>query len=283
MKTSKQIVGLPIIGINDGKELGTVKSLVVNPEQGTIDFITVHHEDWQISVKAVPFKKVIGVGDYAVTIESEMNIIDLTEIPIANTLVTKNIKIIGARVMSKKGQLLGKVTEYFVNEDNGSVVGLQLANQDSEVILAATYVYTFAKDILIVNEDADQNFYTQPEELLTGQAAASTKQDEIELIEAVTEQEQEQKQEQEQETVAEILPEVLPEIQYTKEKADLTQELLDRQIALLAGKKVMSDIYNKSGQIVVEKGTSLTKEMILAVNSDGPASMVELSMNVETD
>lgn len=275
MKTSKQIVGLPIIGINDGKELGTVKSLVVNPEQGTIDFITVHHEDWQISVKAVPFKKVIGVGDYAVTIESEMNIIDLTEIPIANTLVTKNIKIIGARVMSKKGQLLGKVTEYFVNEDNGSVIGLQLANQDSEVILAATYVYTFAKDILIVNEDADQNFYTQPEELLTGQAADLTKQDEIELIEAVTEQEQKQ----EQETVAEILP----EIQNTKEKADLTQELLDRQIALLEGKKVTSDIYNKSGQIVVEKGTSLTKEMILAVNSDGPASMVELSMNVETD
>lgn len=258
MKTSKQIVGLPIISINDGKELGTVKSLVVNPEHGTIDFITVHHEDWQISVKAVPFKKVIGVGDFAVTIESETNIIDLTEIPIANTLVTKNIKISGARIMSKKGHLLGKVDEYLVNEDNGSIIALQLVvANDEEVVLASEHVHTFGKDILIVNEDANENFFSNIDELFNG------KQIEEEVItssvENVTEEVAVQKEEEE----------------------DISQAFLERQITLLEGKKVTADIYNKAGELLIENGTELTKELILTVHNDGPSGMVELSMNVE--
>lgn len=266
MKTSKQIVGLPIIGINDGKELGTVKSLVVNPENGTIDFITVHHEDWQISVKAVPYKKVIGVGDYAVTIESEMNIIDLTEIPIANTLVTKNIKITNARVMSKKGQLLGKITEYFVNEDNGAVIGLELVCNNTEVILGSEHVHTYAKDILIVNEDADKHFLSQPEELINGQVTKVAAEDTV--VEELVEE------------VASVQEEASPSM---SEKDELSQAFLDRQIALLEGKVVTTDIFNKAGELLVAKGTELTKDLILAVNNDGPSGMVELSMSVETD
>ncbi|OIJ10287.1 photosystem reaction center subunit H [Anaerobacillus arseniciselenatis] len=257
MKTSKQIVGLPIISINDGKELGTVKSLVVNPEHGTIDFITVHHEDWQISVKAVPFKKVIGVGDFAVTIESETNIIDLTEIPIANTLVTKNIKINGARIMSKKGQLLGKVDEYFINEDNGSIIALQLnVAKDEEVVLASEHVHTFGKDILIVNEDANEYFLNNIEELFNGKKIEEEK---IPSVEDATEEVAVEKEEEE----------------------DISQAFLERQITLLEGKKVTSDIYNKSGELLIKNGTELTKDLILAVHNDGPSGMVELSMNVE--
>lgn len=266
MKTSKQIVGLPIISINDGKELGTVKSLVVNPEQGTIDFITVHHEDWQISVKAVPYKKVIGVGDYALTVESEMNIIDLTEIPIANTLVTKNIKIIGARIMSKKGQLLGQVVEYHVNDDNGTILGLELTYKDETVLLSREYVHTYGKDILIVNEDAEQHFLSNAEELSKRKVAA-----------ALTEEGDDSSLEMEKETF--INGNSLSQVN----KEDLSKAFLDRQIALLEGKVVTSDIHSKSGELLVNKGTKLTKDLILAVNSDGPSGMVELSMNVEMD
>ncbi len=247
MKTSKQIIGLPIISINDGKELGTVKSLVVNPEQGTIDFITIHHEDWQISVKAIPFKKVIGVGDYALTVESEMNIIDLTEIPIANQLVAKNIKIIGAKIMTKKGQLLGQVTELYVNEDNGSIVALELSFTNEHVFLASNHVLTYGKDILIVEENAQGHFETSIEGIIKEEAA-----------------------------VLDDAPEVQAE-------EDLSQSFLERQIALLDGKKVTEDIFSKNGELLVQAGTILTKDMIIAVHNEGPSGMVALSMNVENE
>lgn len=93
MKKSTEITGLPIISIQEGQEIGTVKTLVINPEKGSIDFLTIEHEDWQVSVKAIPFKKIIGIGEYAVTVESDRAVIDLNEIPIANQLVNKKIRI----------------------------------------------------------------------------------------------------------------------------------------------------------------------------------------------
>ena len=154
MKKSTQIAGLPIISISEGIEIGTVKSLVINPEKGSVDFLTIEHEDWQVSVKAIPFKKVIGIGEYAVTVDSENAVIDLNEIPIANQLVNKKIKISDARVMTRKGELLGTVTEYYTDEENGLVIGMQVKLKDKEVILPSDTVLTFGRDILIVTEEA---------------------------------------------------------------------------------------------------------------------------------
>lgn len=89
MKKSTQILGQPIISISEGAEIGKVKSFVINPDKGSVDFLTIEHEDWQVSVKAIPFKKVVGIGEYAVTVESDRAVIDLNEIPIADQLVNK--------------------------------------------------------------------------------------------------------------------------------------------------------------------------------------------------
>ena len=45
---------------------------VINPDR-IVDFLTIEHEDF-VSVKAIPFK-IIGIGEYAVTVESENAVI----------------------------------------------------------------------------------------------------------------------------------------------------------------------------------------------------------------
>lgn len=57
MKTSAQIIGLPIISIADGGQIGTVKLLIINPEKGSVDFLTIEQEDVAFGLKAIPFKK----------------------------------------------------------------------------------------------------------------------------------------------------------------------------------------------------------------------------------
>ncbi|OIK14351.1 PRC-barrel domain-containing protein [Bacillus sp. MUM 13] len=166
MRTSAQILGLPIISIKEGQEIGTVKSLVINPEKGSVDFLTIEHEEWQVSVKAIPFKKVIGIGEYAVTVESERSVIDLNEIPIANQLVNKKIKITDAKVMTRKGELLGAVHEFFTDEENGMVIGMLMKQKENEFVLPSETVLTFGKDILIVTEDAASHFLTNPLHLI---------------------------------------------------------------------------------------------------------------------
>lgn len=154
MKKSSEVKNLPIISLNSGEQLGVVKTLVVNPEKGYVDFLTIENEEWQTSVKAIPFKKIIGIGEYAVTIENEHSVIDLNEIPIANNLVNKNIRISDTRVMTRKGQLVGSVLEYGLNEETGEIMGLELKIGSEQVIMPASSVMTYGKDLLIVQEDA---------------------------------------------------------------------------------------------------------------------------------
>ena len=41
MKKTQEIIGLPIIGILDGVEIGNVKSLIINADDRTISYIVV--------------------------------------------------------------------------------------------------------------------------------------------------------------------------------------------------------------------------------------------------
>lgn len=249
MKKSTQITGLPIISILDGNQVGKVKSLVINPDKGSVDFLTIEHEDFQVSVKAIPFKKVVGIGEYAVTVDSESAVIDLNEIPIANQLVNKKIKITNTRVMTRKGELIGEVIEYFVDQDSGHILGMQLKLSDKEVALSTESVVTFGKDIIIVKEDATSYFLNSVEEL---EATEETVIDELPTTEVASANEDE-------------------EVRALKEK----------QIELLAGKTLTKDVYDKNGNILFHEGTVLTPEQIYAAQEEGPSIVVELSMNVE--
>jgi uncharacterized protein YrrD len=242
MRRSNQFIGLPIISIADGAEVGHVKSLVVNPKEGTVDFLTVEHADWQISVRAVPFKKIVGVGEFAVMIEDSTSIFDLTEIPIANELVQKKISVVGAKMIDKKGQLIGEATEFFINEDTGSILGVELSMQTKKVILAAEQLITYGRDLLVIKEEAQLNFMDKAESLLG--------------------------------------PSVEEESQFQSEPETETNSIQDKQLTLLTGRTTTKDIFERNGELLFANGTTLKKEDVRKAQEKGPAVLAELSMNV---
>ncbi|MDT9025328.1 MULTISPECIES: PRC-barrel domain-containing protein [Rossellomorea] len=245
MKKSAEMKALPIISISDGSEIGRVKSLVINPEKGSVDFLTIEHEDWQVSVKAIPFKKVVGIGEYAVTVENENAVIDLNEIPIANQLVNKKIKINDTRVMTRKGQMIGNIQEFYVDDETGAIVSLELNAQDNTFFLGTEHVLTFGKDIIIVNEDAAEYFKGSFDQLVS------------------------------HEPVFEAETEILPTQQHGLET------IKTKQTQLLTGKSVIEDIYNLEGNLLIAKGSSLTEADIKAAQDAGPSVFVDLTMNIK--
>ena len=255
MKKSSQITNLPIISIADGQQLGKVKSLVINPDKGSIEFLTIENEEWQVSVKAIPFKRVVGIGEYAVTIESDHAVIDLNEIPVANQLVNKKIKITNTKVMTRKGELIGEVTEFYADEETGNILGMDLQLTNQAVVLLSSYVLTFGKDIIIVKENVSEGYLENASQL----DPSINKEDER-IGESIFE-----------ESEAESL----------NEKADDEQVLKEKQIELLTGKKAVKDIVNGEGNIIIAAGTILTRNDIEMAQAEGPSIVVELSMNVE--
>ncbi|MBP2240597.1 uncharacterized protein YrrD [Cytobacillus eiseniae] len=253
MKKSSQITNLPIISIANGQQVGKVKSLVINPDKGSIEFLTIENEEWQVSVKAIPFKRVVGIGEYAVTIESDHAVIDLNEIPVANQLVNKKIKITNTKVMTRKGELIGEVTEFYADEETGTILGMDLQLGNKAVVLLSSYVLTFGKDIIIVKEDVSEGYLENAEQL-----------DSNNKVEAEQ---------------AEIFEDPIAEPFFDRTKDE--NLLIEKQIELLTGKRVLKDIVDLNGNVIIPSETVLTRHEIELAQEEGPSVVVELSMNVE--
>ncbi|BDG46292.1 PRC-barrel domain-containing protein [Parageobacillus sp. KH3-4] len=265
MKNSAQIMNLPIVSISDGAQIGTVKTLVINPEKGSIDFLTVEQEDVQLSLKAIPFKKVIGIGEFAVTVESCHDVIDLSEIPIANQLVNKQIRVKNTKAMTRKGQLLGEVTEFFVDEETGEIIGVELDVGDRQAVLSSQFVLTYGKDILVVSEDAPSSLLAEARLLVSAK-----EQDDEETVENAPQNEYVDERHSGGEMVME-----------EAESKEALQALREKQMELLKGKRVTKDIVDKNGNTFIEAGTVLTEELIQKAQEEGPSVIVDISMNVE--
>lgn len=244
MKKSIEIKNLPIISIANGIEIGKVKDLVIDPEQSSVDFLTVEQENWQVSVKAIPFRKIIGIGEYAVTVENENAVIDLNEIPIANQLVNRKIKIIDTRLMTRKGQLVGQAIEFFVNDETGQIIGVEINWQDRKVVLSSEFIITLGKDIIVVTEEAVDHFVDSITDLL------------------------------EEIPIEEVIEEAVVE---NEEIVALNQ----KQTEMLLGKRVAENIVDLSGKQIIEAGTILTDADIAKAKEAGPNVFVKLTMSIE--
>ena len=117
MKKSTEILGLPIISITEGFELGISKTLIVDANAGAVAAITIEDEDWYRGVKLLPYSSVIAIGRDAVTVTSSENILTLDEASDFEAMLDANIRVIGTKAITKTGTINGKVSEIFIAED----------------------------------------------------------------------------------------------------------------------------------------------------------------------
>lgn len=161
MKKTKEILGLPIISISDGVEVGKVKSIIINADKGAIDYVVVDSGIQILSARVIPTEYILGVGEYALTIENEDAINDISKIPAAIDLLQKNIQVKGTKVLTKKGRLIGEIGDIYVDEeDNCSIIGLEyIADITKKTIriIPRESIITFGKNLIVVKDDVESN------------------------------------------------------------------------------------------------------------------------------
>lgn len=113
MKKTQEIIGLPVFSVLDGKKIGQVKDLVINPEEGKVDFILVSNRNWYDGARVLGYKSVMGIGEHAVTTESENLLTTINETANANKLLERHIELKGNRVLTNRGNLIGVISEYY--------------------------------------------------------------------------------------------------------------------------------------------------------------------------
>ena len=156
MKKSVEILGLPIISITEGRELGTSKTLLIDAKNGVVAAITIEDDDWYRGVKLIPYESVIAIGEDAVTITHSDNILTLEEAGDYERFLNENIRVIGTKAITKTGRIQGKVTEVFIGE-GGKIVKVEITTPEGTANeVTADQISIFGKQVTVVDADAEK-------------------------------------------------------------------------------------------------------------------------------
>ena len=296
MKKSVEILGLPVISITEGRELGMSKTLLIDARNGLVAAITIEDEDWYRGVKLIPYESVIAIGDDAVTITNSENILKLDDAGDYEALLDDNIRVIGTKAITKSGTIQGHITEVYIGDD-GKIEKCEITAPDGTTSdVTCDQISIFGKQVTVIDPNGAEEKKTKPVSAPTPATPAEAPKaeapaEEPKAAEPAPEPEKaegpkeeapapkaEAKPEPKKAEPAKEAPKAAPKAADPKQAAaDKATE--ERHRRFLLGKKAARTIKMDNGIVIVEAGADITEEVLQKAKLAN--KFIELSMNVQ--
>lgn len=260
METNESIVTKGVVSIDDRKQIGTVKGVVVDCDTCGVSHYIVSSASTNSSL-VLPFEKSVAVGDTFLTIQTRNDFLSTTD-PAARTLADEGYDLVGVTMYSRAGNQLGTIKGFEFDTTFGAVTKIGLG--DGATFDKETFVF-FAPEFVFVDDgtktDSDLRA-SMPD------AAVGEEEPEEPVIEkdAKAPEAAEVIEEAEEEPIAEVPEEAV---------ADSDAELK----AFLLGKTLNERVVSKDGKFVIEAGEKITE----AVLSDAQQSEALLLLTMSVD
>lgn len=165
MKKISDIIGLPAVDLSSGNRVGTIWSVIVNGEKGTVDFFVIDDGMIILGAKVVAASDIQGIGEHALTISRGETFRKITEVEQAVDIFKKNIRIKGSKVLTQKGRLIGEIGEFYIDENSCMIAAMEFLSPDSPDrvrIIHRDQVVTFGENLIVVVEDIEKHFEIMP-------------------------------------------------------------------------------------------------------------------------
>lgn len=163
LNKSKALLSMPIISLEEGRQIGRVRGVVVNPETFYIAALVTDKQSWFGDYKVIPFENVMSIGENAVTIDNQKNIEKPANIPEISKLLKKKIPLLGGKVYSETGTLLGIVEEFSFDTETGKLESLEVSGRFIENLFRGrtsvpiSKVVTIGTDAIIISKIENEN------------------------------------------------------------------------------------------------------------------------------
>lgn len=259
MKKSVEILGLPIISITEGRELGMSKTLLIDAANGKVAAITIEDDDWYRGVKLLPYDSVIAIGHDAVTITNSENILTLENAGDFQAMMDANVRIIGTKAITKSGTIQGVVAEMYVGDD-GKIEKCDISAPDGSLAeIDAKDISIFGKQVTIIDSDTATEKKAEAAPAAPAPAAPAP---EKKAEEKQPEAKKEEPKAEEKKADAQA------------KQADKATE--ERHRRFMIGKKASRKITTDNGVTICEEGAVVTEEILQKAQLAN--KVIELSM-----
>lgn len=277
MKSSVNIRKLKIISINEGKQISSVKDIIVNSSEGSLAFFVIDQPSDYFGARIIAYSDILGLGDYALIIPDSSVIQDVAHNPLAIELLQKDVKVVGSQALTTKGCLVGKVNEIIIDEATGKIAACEIFTPEGTTSqVNCEKVITYGKEIVLIEDNQPVVKQAQPAVKQVHQVQHIVKQ-------AIVQEEPPELNEKE------LLKKKIE--QFNKSEDSLktavnssfsvfSQEFNvfeQRQLQFLEGKVLDNDVQLDNGS-VLRAGEQITAELLSAVKSR--STLMQMTVHV---
>jgi uncharacterized protein YrrD len=127
LRKAHDLIGLPVITVDSGKQIGQVKDLLVGPDWN-IRGIMLEVKHWFSSLRYIPWEGIVAAGEDAITIPNESVIREFEHVEECHAFLEGSRKIKGLPVITVGGHKLGVVEDVYLNQNWGKqILGYELS------------------------------------------------------------------------------------------------------------------------------------------------------------
>lgn len=293
-KKSKEIIGLPVISITDGVQIGVIGGLLVNPQNKTLEMLLLDGKK-DNNPEGIAFLSAEGIGEYAVTVENDKVFINLQDVGLLKDLLEKDIAVIGTKVVTKKGKYLGDVTEYAVDTEKGTLLEFYYQSEGgAEKTVGVQSVITIGKEVLVV-QDVDNSLQESSPEKERLEAEQMGYRDEVGYSgedqpggqsKVISEGAEPARNEayilsDEQSMVADVFRHEKDTVVKGKNGPDTSGIFMQHQRRHLVGKKLLKDIRADNGEIIARENEVVSEELYQRISEMGAQKLMELTVSLK--
>lgn len=130
MRKAMDVVGLPVVSLETGEEIGVIRDILVDSETWLVLGVLLSEQGWFQSGTYIPYDRIHAVGESCLTVSGEDAITSLEQLaaPEPAGIVTGKGKLKGKSVISVSGDLLGRLEDVYFSADWEKIVGYELSN-----------------------------------------------------------------------------------------------------------------------------------------------------------
>ena len=149
MRCTKEIIGLPILDLNNGDQVGWVKDVVFDQEKDVVAGVILEGGHLFSSNKGIPREALVSVGKDAVTVSNS----SLKEI-----IGLKWSQKVGNQVYTQGGDTRGTIEDIFLDDSAEQIVGFEISDglfadlMEGRGAIFKQHFMVYWKDILIVDD-----------------------------------------------------------------------------------------------------------------------------------
>jgi uncharacterized protein YrrD len=161
VKPSRKYLSLPIISLQEGRQIGYVKSLILDATTKSLAAIVVDSKGFFKDQRIIPYAKVISVGDDAITIDTGSHVEKTSNLPDLFELVKAKLTIIGTKMVTETGKTLGTADEYYVDPKTGKITQIEISGGILEGFLngkawmTAEHIITIGHDVIVTKQGSE--------------------------------------------------------------------------------------------------------------------------------